>query len=107
MSLREKAKAFIKETAISIIEDPRTETALRGIVARVVLPIIPVAVGAAVDRAADRLTDLDQDGKPDIGEVVDAARDGIDKLLPPGINLPVIGDLNEFVGGFLPNFGGR
>jgi hypothetical protein len=96
-------KSWAKELVIDILEDERTQAVGMKFVATTVLPIIPVAIGAAVEKAMDRLTDLDQDGKPDIGELTDAAKQSIDKLLPPGINLPVIGDLGKFIDGFFPN----
>lgn len=102
-------KTWVKELVIDVIEDERAQQAIHTVgaklITQLVLPVIPVAIGAAIDRAMDRLTDLDQDGKPDVGEVVEAARDSIDKLLPPGINLPVVGDLGKFIGGFFPNIG--
>lgn len=100
-------RSWVKELVIDVIEDERAQAAAMALgaklVTQLVLPVLPVAIGAAIDKAFDRITDLDQDGKPDIAEVVDSARDSIDKLLPPGINLPVIGDLGEFIGGFFPN----
>lgn len=104
-------QSWTRDLVISVIEDKRTEAAALRIggqlVTQLVLPVITVAVGAAVEKAADRLTDLDQDGKPDIGELTDAAHASIEKILPPGINLPVIGDLGKFLGGFIPDLSGR
>jgi hypothetical protein len=105
MGFVDTLKAHTKDVVLDVLEDPRTEAIATRLVAKVVLPLIPVAVGAAVDRAMDRVTDLDQDGRPDVGEVVDAAKSSIDKLLPPGINLPVVGDLGKFIGGLFPDFG--
>lgn len=104
MGIVDSLKSHVHDVVIRLLEDPRTEAALQRIVVQVVLPVIPVAVGAAVDRAADRLTDLDQDGRTDAAEVVDAAKGAIDKLLPPGIVLPVIGDVGAFLGGLFPDF---
>jgi hypothetical protein len=110
-------KKFIIDVIAGVVADPRVaamidhqraqiEAFVKRMILENVLPVIPIAIGAAVDRAADRLTDLDQDGKVDAGEVVDAARDSIDKLLPPGINLPVIGNLNDLVKGLFPDLSG-
>lgn len=104
MGFVDTVKGHVKDVVLAVLEDERTEAAVRRLVAQVVLPVIPVAIGAAVDRAFNRATDLDQDGRPDIAEVVDAAKSSIDKLLPPGITLPVIGDVGEFLGGLFPNF---
>lgn len=104
-------KSWTRELIIEVLQDERTEKVALSVggklVTQIVLPAITVAVGAAVEKAADRLTDLDQDGKPDIGELTDAAHASIQKVLPPGITLPVIGDLGSFIGGFIPDLSGR
>lgn len=58
--------------------------------------VIPAAVGAGIKG----LGDLAQLDLPDVGQVVEKIRDGVNQQLPDDIDLPRISDLFESTTGF-------
>jgi hypothetical protein len=87
-------KSFVADVVIQVIEDERTQAVAEKLVAttitKYVAPLIPPMIAAAIDQAFDHLTDLDNNGKPDVAQVVDAAQAVIGPFLPPWLKIPGI-----------------
>ena len=81
---------FVRETAVGIITDDEVQATVEKLVGKVVTtyvtPIIPAAVGAAVDKAFANirtLADFNDDGKVNVEDASKAVHDTFDQLLPP------------------------
>ena len=100
-------QAFVLGLLVKAISDPKVrEFLLEGFeragtaLADRLLPnlsaLIPLSVGTGLKEFADRLNiDL-----PDLPEVVDTIRDGVNHALPDGIDIPIVSDLFRDVTGF-------
>jgi len=79
-------RSWTRELVIEVFQEERTQAVAEMLAAKVitkyVTPLIAPAIGTAVDKAFDRITDLDRDGKPDVTQVVEAAQNTVDMLLP-------------------------
>lgn len=105
MSILTSVKNHVKEVGVGIVTDERVQESIKkwvsdllgDIMTEKILPVVPLAVGAAVTAGMESVAkaDLNNDGKPDIEQVADAARQAIDALLPPSITLPFIGNLRD------------
>lgn len=85
-------RSFVSGVVIDVIEDERTqavaEKLVGAVITKYVAPLIPSAIGAAIDQAFSHITDLNSNGKPDVTEVVEAATSIFDSLLPPWLKVP-------------------
>lgn len=59
--------------------------------------VIPAAVGAGIKGLGDLIPNIDL---PDVGQVVETVRDGVNELLPQDIDVPLLSDAFESVTGF-------
>lgn len=88
---------FIINIIISVLSNEKVQQMIKdligGIITERVLPLVPVAVTAAVDAAIKQIPGVEN--LKDVSAVADHARDALNKMIPD-IDLPVIGDLTDF-----------
>lgn len=94
-------QAFLLKLALAILEDPKFQAAVENILGKLIteriLPLVPIAVGAAVKSAVDEVVDK-VPGINAVVDVVSTTESAIGALtnLIPGIVLPVLGDIENF-----------
>lgn len=94
-------QAFLLKLILAVVAAPQFQKAVKDLLGQLIteriMPLVPLAVGAAVKSAVDEVVAK----VPGISAVVDvvataeAARNELDRLIP-GIVLPLISDLEAF-----------
>ena len=98
-----EVQAFVTGILIKVITDPKVQQMIRDLLGQLIteriLPLIPVAVGAAVKAAVDELVERvpGVEGVVDVVQATDAARNTLNGLLPDlDFGIPAIDDLLDF-----------
>jgi hypothetical protein len=92
-------QTFIINIIIKVLTDPKVlaqiEKLIGNIVAKQILPVIPVAIGGAVKAGVDDVIKHipGVSGVVDIAKTTEAAAAGIVNLIPGLGSLPIIGDV--------------
>jgi hypothetical protein len=92
-------QTFIINIIIKVLTDPKVlaqiEKLIANIVAKQILPVVPVAVGAAVKAGVDNVIEHipGVSGVVDIAKTTEAAAASIVDLIPGLGSLPIIGDV--------------
>jgi len=79
---------FLRELIISVLADERTQAIIKNLLGQLIteriLPLVPVAVGAAVKAAIDEVIQKvpGLEGVVDVVQATDAARDTLNSLIP-------------------------
>jgi len=100
-------KDFAADVFIKVISDPTVQETVKkllgSIIAEQILPLVPVAVGAATKAAVDEVVKKFPgaqdviDGVVDIAHTTDAARDELNKLIPDiDFGIPALDNLLDF-----------
>jgi len=94
---------FLLSLIIAVLSDDRVQQMIRNLLGQLIteriLPLIPVAIGAAVKRALDELIERVPgiDGVVDVVQATDAARDTLNNLIPDiDFGIPALDELMDF-----------
>jgi hypothetical protein len=94
---------FFAGIFIKVISDPKVQAAAKNLLGQLIteriLPLIPVAVGAAVKAAVDELIEKVPgiEGVVDVVKATDAARDRLNDMLPDiDFGIPALDELLDF-----------
>lgn len=92
-------KKAIRDIIVSVIADPKVEAMVDRLITGKFLPLINVAIGAAVKSAIDTIVEKTPglSGVVDGVKAVDDARDKMNEMLAE-VNLPLIGNLGDLFG---------
>jgi hypothetical protein len=92
-------QGFLLKLLVSAVQNEQIRRFLFEVVDRLatlLLPklaaVIPVAVGAGIKGLGDILPDIDI---PDLPDVVETVRRGVNNQLPDGIDIPIVSDAFE------------
>lgn len=93
----EHMQTFLLGIIIKVLSDERVQKMIKDLLGNLIteriVPLIPVAVTAAVDAVVKQIPGVDN--IKDLGSVADTVRNTLNDLIPD-IDLPVIGDLTDF-----------
>lgn len=96
-------QSFLLKLLVNVLSDPKVQAAIKNLLGQLIteriLPLVPVAVGAAVKAAVDELVERVPgiEGVVDVVKATDAARDTLNALLPDiDIGIPAIDNLLDF-----------
>jgi hypothetical protein len=96
-------QSFVKDLIVSVIEDPKTQTAIENIIGNLItkqiLPLVPVATAAAAKAAVDEIVKKipELSGVVDVVHVADEARDALNKIIPDfDLGIPALDNLIDF-----------
>lgn len=96
-------KKFLADLIVSVFADPKVQEAIKTLLGQLIteriLPLVPVAVGAAVKAGMDELIERVPgiDGVVDVVKATDAARDTLNSLIPDvDFGIPALDDLLDF-----------
>lgn len=96
-------KNFFGDIFINVISDPKVQQAAKNILGQLIteriLPLVPVAIGAAVKAAVDGIIEKVPgiEGVVDIAHATNAARDELNNLIPDiDFGIPALDNLLDF-----------
>lgn len=96
-------QSFIVGILTKVLSDPKVQQFIRDLLGQLIteriLPLVPVAVTAAVKAAMDQLIEKVPgiEGVVDVVHVADEARNALNNLIPDvDIGIPAIDDLMDF-----------
>jgi len=94
---------FLRDLIISVLADERTQAIIKNLLGQLIteriLPLVPVAVGAAVKAAIDEVIQKvpGLEGVVDVVQATDAARDTLNDLIPDiDFGIPALDELIDF-----------
>jgi len=94
---------FLRDLIISVLADEHTQAIIKDLLGQLIteriLPLVPVAVGAAVKAAIDEVIQKvpGLEGVVDVVQATDAARDTLNSLIPDiDIGIPALDELLDF-----------
>jgi hypothetical protein len=94
---------FFAGILIKVISDPKVQESVKNLLGQLIteqiLPLVPVAVGAAVKAAIDEVIEKVPgiEGVVDVVKATDAARDTLNNLIPDvDFGIPALDDLLDF-----------
>jgi hypothetical protein len=97
-------QSFFAAILIKVLADPKVQELLLQIIDRLaaqLLPklaaVIPGAVAAGIKGLGDLIPDIHM---PDLGDITEGVRDGVNALLPEDIDIPILSDAFEKATGF-------
>lgn len=96
-------QSFIAGLLIKVFTDPKVQQSIKDLLGELIteriLPLVPVAVGAAVKAAVDEIVEKVPgiEGVVDVVKATDAARDTLNNLIPDiDFGIPALDDLLDF-----------
>ena len=94
---------FLSSLIISVLTNEQVQAAIKNLLGQLIteriLPLVPVAVGAAVKAAVDELIERVPgiEGVVDVVKATDAARDTLNDLIPDiDFGIPALDELLDF-----------
>ncbi len=94
---------FLAGLIISILTDDKVQATIKNLLGQLIteriLPLVPVAVGAAVKAAVDEVVERVPalEGVVDLAKATDAARDNLNQLIPDiDFGIPALDGLLDF-----------
>lgn len=92
-----KLQKFVIGILVGVLEEDTVQALIKNLLGSLIteqiIPLVPVAVAAAVDAAIKQIPGVEN--LKDVGAVANEARNVLDKLIPD-IDLPLIGNLTDF-----------
>jgi hypothetical protein len=96
-------QAFLLRLIVSVLTNDKVQETIKNLLGQLIteriLPLVPVAVGAAVKAGMDELIERVPgiEGVVDVVKATDAARDTLNNLIPDiDVGIPAIDDLLDF-----------
>jgi hypothetical protein len=96
-------QAFLLKLIVSVLTNDKVQETIKNLLGQLIteriLPLVPVAVGAAVKAGMDELIERVPgiEGVVDVVKATDAARDTLNNLIPDiDVGIPAIDDLLDF-----------
>jgi len=96
-------QAFVAGVLIKLLSDPQVQQYIKDLLGQLIteriLPLVPVAVGAAVKAAIDEVIQKvpGLEGVVDVVQATDAARDTLNTLIPDiDFGIPALDELLDF-----------
>jgi len=94
---------FFVAVLVKLLSDPKVQALLLQVVDRlavILLPklaaVIPGAVAAGIKGLGDLIPDIHM---PELGDLTEGVRDGVNALLPEDIDIPILSDAFEKITG--------
>lgn len=94
---------FFTTLIVNVLTDPKVQQYIKDLLGQLIteriLPLVPVAIGAAVKAAVDGIVEKVPgiEGVVDIAHATNAARDELNKLIPDlDFGIPALDDLLDF-----------